>query len=80
MSDRQTEKSAESKASEDCALQEVGRGTYDDDNIPLAKLASNGWSDFDNGVPEVYDFVIHKMWFPWIRRPKKSTFNREWVM
>ena len=40
-----------SKAREDWVLQEVGSDTSDDDNIHLAKLASNNWSDSDGDVP-----------------------------
>ena len=31
-------------------LQEVGSDTCNDDNIPLAKVASNSWSDSDSDV------------------------------
>ena len=30
---------------------EVGSDTSEDDNIPLAKLAFNSWSDSDGDVP-----------------------------
>ena len=31
-------------------LQEVWNDNFDDDNIPLAKLSSNSWSDGDSDV------------------------------
>lgn len=40
-----------SEASEDCVLQEGGSDTSYDDNIPLAKLVYNSWSDSDSGGP-----------------------------
>ena len=39
-----------SEASEDCVLQEFGSDTSDDDNTPLAKVASKSWSDSDSDV------------------------------
>lgn len=43
--------STESGTSEDCFLQVVGSDSSDEDNITLAKLASNNWSDSDCDVP-----------------------------
>ena len=83
-----------SEASEDCVLQEVGSDTFDDDNIPLVKLASNSWSYSDSDVslsilhlkkrdrrPEVYDFVIYKnvVSLDYIST-NTSMFNKGWVM
>lgn len=45
------EPSEQSEASEGCVLQEVGCDTSTGGNIPLAKLASNSWSDSDSDVP-----------------------------
>ena len=44
--------SDDSQTSEDCVLQEVGSDSTDEDDIPLAKLASiNSSSDSDSNVP-----------------------------
>ena len=48
--DTSTPESSASSSEANCVLQEVGSDTTDDENIPLAKVASNSWSDSDNDV------------------------------